>query len=220
MSWFRSVHYIWWVCTTWYAKLSLFFLSCRPLSQSFEFDHHYPKSENNSVAVVLYGKIGSQSFWSFHQQLEQLAENGNIHYILRHYLQVDNLIDRFEFTIHIYRFPIFIISFLIFHFSILKSHFVICQFSFLFFIFTALFPFFISQLSFLSSLFTFCIPLFIFHFSVFSFHILLSTFHWSTLICNFTFYFPLSHFTLILLFGILHNYKSDLVVLYHVYKLQ
>ena len=61
---------------------------CRPLPQRFEFDHHYPKSENNSVAVVLYGKIGSESFWSFHQQLEHLAKEGNVHYILRHYLLV------------------------------------------------------------------------------------------------------------------------------------
>ncbi|KAL9964464.1 hypothetical protein ACROYT_G028110 [Oculina patagonica] len=58
-----------------------------PLSQSFEFDHHYPKSENNSVAVVLYGRIGSQSFWKFHEQLEFLANNGKVHYVLRHYLQ-------------------------------------------------------------------------------------------------------------------------------------
>lgn len=58
-----------------------------PLSQSFEFDHHYPKSENNSVAVVLYGRIGSQSFQRFHEQLEYLANNGQVHYILRHYLQ-------------------------------------------------------------------------------------------------------------------------------------
>lgn len=58
-----------------------------PLLQNFEFDHHYPKSENNSVAVVLYAKIGSQSFWRFHQQLEHLAKYENVHYILRHYLQ-------------------------------------------------------------------------------------------------------------------------------------
>ncbi|KAJ7328106.1 UDP-glucose:glycoprotein glucosyltransferase 1 [Desmophyllum pertusum] len=57
------------------------------LSQSFEFDHHYPNSENNSVAVVLYGRIGSDSFWRFHQELEYLANDGQVHYILRHYLQ-------------------------------------------------------------------------------------------------------------------------------------
>ena len=62
----------------------------RPLSQRFDFDHHYPKSENNSVAVVLYGRIGSLSFQRFHEQLEYLANNGEVHYILRHYLQVGN----------------------------------------------------------------------------------------------------------------------------------
>ncbi|XP_068732744.1 UDP-glucose:glycoprotein glucosyltransferase 1-like [Montipora capricornis] len=58
-----------------------------PLLQSFEFDHHYPKSENKSVAVVLYGKIGSRSFRILHQQLEHLAKYENVDYVLRHYIQ-------------------------------------------------------------------------------------------------------------------------------------
>lgn len=61
--------------------------------QGFEFDHHYPKSENNSIAVVLYGKIGSGSFWRFHQQLVNLAENGLVHYVLRHYIEVGKVCD-------------------------------------------------------------------------------------------------------------------------------
>lgn len=68
--------------------LSFLLNEYRPLVQSFEFDHHYPKSENNSIAVVLYGKIGSGSLWRFHQQLVNLAENGQVHYVLRHYIEV------------------------------------------------------------------------------------------------------------------------------------
>ncbi|XP_067039989.1 UDP-glucose:glycoprotein glucosyltransferase 1-like [Acropora muricata] len=58
-----------------------------PFSQAFEFDHHYPKSVNKSVAVVLYGKIGSRSFRLLHEQLEYFAKNENVDYVLRHYFQ-------------------------------------------------------------------------------------------------------------------------------------
>ena len=40
--------------------------------------------------MVLYGRIGSLSFQRFHEQLEYLANNGQVYYILRHYLQVCN----------------------------------------------------------------------------------------------------------------------------------
>lgn len=73
--------------------LSFLLNEYRPLVQGFEFDHHYPKSENNSIAVVLYGKIGSGSFWRFHQQLVNLAENGLVHYVLRHYIEVGIVCD-------------------------------------------------------------------------------------------------------------------------------
>ena len=77
------------IIENWCKQPVVFFYSLyRPVSQSFEFDHHYPKSENNSVAVVLYAVIGSESFWKFHQHLEHLAKYENVHYILRHYLQV------------------------------------------------------------------------------------------------------------------------------------
>ncbi|XP_015749296.1 PREDICTED: UDP-glucose:glycoprotein glucosyltransferase 1-like [Acropora digitifera] len=58
-----------------------------PFSQAFEFDHHYPKSVNKSVAVVLYGKIGSRSFRLLHEQLEYFAKYENVDYVLRHYFQ-------------------------------------------------------------------------------------------------------------------------------------
>ena len=63
----------------------------RPFSQAFEFDHHYPKSVNKSVAVVLYGKIGSRSFRILHEQLEYFAKYENVDYVLRHYFQVQDL---------------------------------------------------------------------------------------------------------------------------------
>lgn len=58
----------------------------------FNFDHVYPGSENNSVAVVLYGELGSDNFSRFHKVLKKKAEIGEIKYILRHYLKVSQIL--------------------------------------------------------------------------------------------------------------------------------
>lgn len=55
--------------------------------ETFGLDHHYPESENNSVTVVLYGELGTQEFAEFHQVLKYYAVNGDIDYVLRHYIK-------------------------------------------------------------------------------------------------------------------------------------
>jgi UDP-glucose:glycoprotein glucosyltransferase len=54
----------------------------------FNVDTHYPGSENRTKVAVLYGELGTKEFATFHNILKQEAENGNIDYILRHYVQV------------------------------------------------------------------------------------------------------------------------------------
>ncbi|XP_068902537.1 UDP-glucose:glycoprotein glucosyltransferase isoform X2 [Tenebrio molitor] len=53
----------------------------------FNVDTHYPGSENRTKVAVLYGELGTKEFATFHNILKQEAENGNIDYILRHYVQ-------------------------------------------------------------------------------------------------------------------------------------
>lgn len=50
-------------------------------------DTHYPGSENRSLAVILYGELGTKSYCRLHTVLKQQADNGKIDYIIRHYVQ-------------------------------------------------------------------------------------------------------------------------------------
>lgn len=61
----------------------------------FSFDHIYPGSENNSYPIILYSDIGSTEFKKFHSILKEKAINGDIKYILRHYVKV-RLFEFFE----------------------------------------------------------------------------------------------------------------------------
>lgn len=54
----------------------------------FNVDTHYPGSENRSKVAVLYAELGTKDFADFHNVLKQEAEEGNIDYVLRHYVQV------------------------------------------------------------------------------------------------------------------------------------
>lgn len=56
--------------------------------ETYRVDHHYPGSENRSLAVVLYGELGSPEFAQFHTVLKQHAVDGRIDYIVRHYVKV------------------------------------------------------------------------------------------------------------------------------------
>ncbi|XP_028131393.1 UDP-glucose:glycoprotein glucosyltransferase [Diabrotica virgifera virgifera] len=50
-------------------------------------DNHFPGSANRSLAVVLYGQIGTKSFGKFHRVLKQAAVDGKIDYVIRHYVK-------------------------------------------------------------------------------------------------------------------------------------
>lgn len=56
----------------------------------YEVDTHFPGSENRSLAVVLYGELGTSEFSLFHQILKQHAQEGAIDYIVRHYVKVSS----------------------------------------------------------------------------------------------------------------------------------
>ncbi|KAF5269322.1 hypothetical protein FQR65_LT02624 [Abscondita terminalis] len=53
----------------------------------YNVDTHYPGSENRSIIVALYGELGTKDFAEFHEVLKQLAVDGEIDYILRHYIK-------------------------------------------------------------------------------------------------------------------------------------
>ena len=53
----------------------------------FKIDHHYPHLEEGSPVLILYGQPGSPGFSSVHANLKQLAESGQIDYVLRPYIR-------------------------------------------------------------------------------------------------------------------------------------
>ncbi|XP_050308475.1 UDP-glucose:glycoprotein glucosyltransferase isoform X2 [Anthonomus grandis grandis] len=53
----------------------------------FNLDIHYPGSANRSLAVVLYGELGTPCFAQFHQLLKEEAIAGLIDYVIRHFPQ-------------------------------------------------------------------------------------------------------------------------------------
>ncbi|XP_018571194.1 UDP-glucose:glycoprotein glucosyltransferase [Anoplophora glabripennis] len=50
----------------------------------YRVDHHYPGSANRSLAVALYGELGTESFAKFHALLKEEAVAGNIDYVVRY----------------------------------------------------------------------------------------------------------------------------------------
>lgn len=57
----------------------------------YRVDHHYPGSANRSLAVVLYGELGTSSFTKFHTLLKEEAITGTIDYVIRYHVQVINM---------------------------------------------------------------------------------------------------------------------------------
>nr|CAH7747311.1 unnamed protein product [Callosobruchus chinensis] len=53
----------------------------------YHVDNHYPGSANRSLAVVLYGELGTEEFAKFHTLLRTKAIEGKIDYVIRHYIQ-------------------------------------------------------------------------------------------------------------------------------------
>lgn len=57
----------------------------------YNVDTHYPASENRSLAVVLYGELGTAEFCAFHALLKKEAQDSVIDYVIRHYVKVNLL---------------------------------------------------------------------------------------------------------------------------------
>lgn len=55
----------------------------------YSFDHVYPGTETNNIAVVLYGEIGTAELKKFHDYIKSaVAANGNrIKYVSRHWVK-------------------------------------------------------------------------------------------------------------------------------------
>lgn len=60
--------------------------------ETYNFDHIYPGSENNSLTVVLYGDIASKEFREYHKFLSKAALELDVKYICRHFLKVSTLL--------------------------------------------------------------------------------------------------------------------------------
>lgn len=54
----------------------------------FKIDHYYPNSCNCSNMVILYGELGTPEFSKYHKIFSKKASDGQINYIVRHYIKV------------------------------------------------------------------------------------------------------------------------------------
>ncbi|XP_008578332.1 PREDICTED: UDP-glucose:glycoprotein glucosyltransferase 2-like, partial [Galeopterus variegatus] len=59
----------------------------RPRPYLFKGDHKFPTNKENLPVVILYAEMGTRAFGSFHKVLSEKAQNGEIQYVLRHYIQ-------------------------------------------------------------------------------------------------------------------------------------
>ncbi|XP_036314767.1 UDP-glucose:glycoprotein glucosyltransferase 2 [Pipistrellus kuhlii] len=59
----------------------------RPRPYLFEGDHKFPTNKENLPVIILYAEMGTRSFGKFHTVLSEKAQNGEILYVLRHYIQ-------------------------------------------------------------------------------------------------------------------------------------
>ncbi|XP_036913462.1 UDP-glucose:glycoprotein glucosyltransferase 2 [Sturnira hondurensis] len=59
----------------------------RPRPYLFERDHKFPTDKENLPVIILYAEMGTRSFGKFHTVLSEKAQNGEIVYVLRHYIQ-------------------------------------------------------------------------------------------------------------------------------------
>ena len=57
----------------------------------YGFDHVYPGSGGRQVVVALYGQMGTRAFLGFHPALARLAAQGELTYLVRHFIKVGNL---------------------------------------------------------------------------------------------------------------------------------
>nr|XP_019592750.1 PREDICTED: UDP-glucose:glycoprotein glucosyltransferase 2 [Rhinolophus sinicus] len=59
----------------------------RPRPYLFKGDHKFPTNKENLPVVILYAEMGTRVFGKFHTVLSEKAHNGEILYVLRHYIQ-------------------------------------------------------------------------------------------------------------------------------------
>ncbi|XP_063507133.1 UDP-glucose:glycoprotein glucosyltransferase 2 isoform X2 [Pongo pygmaeus] len=53
----------------------------------FKGDHKFPTNKENLPVVILYAEMGTRTFSAFHKVLSEKAQNEEILYVLRHYIQ-------------------------------------------------------------------------------------------------------------------------------------
>ncbi|CAH1245599.1 UGGT1 [Branchiostoma lanceolatum] len=54
----------------------------------YKVDHQYPGSSPDVPVAILYAELGTQAFKDFHSVLRDMADKGDINYVLRHYIKV------------------------------------------------------------------------------------------------------------------------------------
>lgn len=59
----------------------------RSPSSIYQFDHVYPGSKKEKVVIILYAEMGTQGFIDFHPALVKLALNGEVTYVVRHFVK-------------------------------------------------------------------------------------------------------------------------------------
>lgn len=59
----------------------------RPRPYLFKGDHKFPTNKENLPVIILYAEMGTRAFGKFHRVLSEKAQNGEILYVLRHYIQ-------------------------------------------------------------------------------------------------------------------------------------
>uniref|UniRef100_A0A8D1WKP5 UDP-glucose ceramide glucosyltransferase-like 1 n=1 Tax=Sus scrofa TaxID=9823 RepID=A0A8D1WKP5_PIG len=59
----------------------------RPRPYLFKGDHKFPTNKENLPVIILYAEMGTRAFRQFHTVLSEKAQNGEILYVLRHYIQ-------------------------------------------------------------------------------------------------------------------------------------
>ncbi|XP_074234532.1 UDP-glucose:glycoprotein glucosyltransferase 2 [Camelus bactrianus] len=59
----------------------------RPRPYLFKGDHTFPTNKENLPVIILYAEMGTRAFRKFHTVLLEKAQNGEILYVLRHYIQ-------------------------------------------------------------------------------------------------------------------------------------
>ncbi|XP_006879686.1 PREDICTED: UDP-glucose:glycoprotein glucosyltransferase 2, partial [Elephantulus edwardii] len=61
----------------------------------FKADHIFPTNKENLPVVILYAEIGTKGFGKFHKVLSKKAQNEEIMYVLRHYIQAGLFVSLF-----------------------------------------------------------------------------------------------------------------------------